>query len=117
MNILEKFIGETLRPYGPGACDAEVIMLTGGKYRGYEDGYEIDDLIYGRGMANKRVTDTDGRLCLYAYSDEGIAKFKAFCEEHSIHFYADGSEDFFIHKGVDGAIAAGKKYLMAENLS
>jgi len=113
MNI-EKFIGEEVSNWDR---TGSVIMLNGGEYRGYELGYEIDDLIYGPGMANKRVTDTDGSLCLYAYSAEGIAKFKAFCEEHSIHFYADGKEDFFIQKGVAEAIAAGKKYLMAENLS
>ena len=113
MTNLTKFEGEEVFNWDR---TGSVILLNRGKYLGWKDGDELEAEIYGPGMVNKKVEDERGP-CLYAYSAEGITKFKAFCEEHSVHFYADCKEDFFIQKGVDEAIAAGKKYLLAENLS
>lgn len=83
-----------------------VILLNEGEYDGYTYTSELDDEIYGPGKADD-----------IRYTEEGFAKFRAWCEQHSVHLYADEKHNFFIQKGVEEAIKAGRRYLLAENLS
>lgn len=75
-------------------ADSTVILL--------DSDTELDALIYG---------DT------HPYSPEGFARFKQFCEDNSVYYYARTKKEFFIHEAVERAAKAGRKYLLWENLS
>ena len=119
MTDLSKYEDGIMKPYGPGAAEGvEVILLHEGEYRGWELGTELNEEIYGKGMEHSKTFDADGNVTgIFSYSEEGIALLVKWCADHSVHFYADDKENFFLHKGVDEAVAAGKKYLLTENLS
>ena len=51
------------------------------------------------------------------YSDEGIAAFTKFCEEHGITYYGRPGEDFFMYEAWMKAEEEGNTYLLADNMS
>ena len=51
------------------------------------------------------------------YSEEGVAKFKAFCKEHGIFYYARPRESYREQEAYDLAFEAKARYLVREDLS
>ena len=45
------------------------------------------------------------------------AIFREWCEKYGVAYYSDCREDFFISKGIDKAVAEGKKFVVVEDLS